>query len=82
MTTSSAVKCYSGDSYAQQPRSFFWEGKEYNVSAVIKQGYTPQGKQFLVQTPEGLWFNLEYMIEVDQWQISQSYQPEPPRRSF
>ncbi|MEN8241733.1 MAG: hypothetical protein ABFS17_07420 [Chloroflexota bacterium] len=82
MTTSSAVKCYSGDSYAQRPCSFYWQGNEYAVSAVIKEGYTPQGKVFLVQTTQGLWFNLAYIIEVDQWQINESCQPETPMSSW
>jgi hypothetical protein len=79
---SNVVKCYSGSSYAQQPRSFIWQGAEQQIESIIKQEYSPQGKLFLVTTPHGLLFNLEYLIELDQWQVSQAFLPKTPRRSF
>ena len=30
------VNCYSGHTYAERPRSFTWEGAEYDVEAIEK----------------------------------------------
>ncbi len=32
------VKCYSGHTYAEEPRSFLWEEKEYEVDEIEKAG--------------------------------------------
>lgn len=74
------VQCYSGYSYAQRPQSFTWQGERRQVSAVLKEAHTPQGKRFLVQTPEGEVFSLDYHDQQDEWLASPAYQPADTER--
>lgn len=73
------VNCYSGHSYAQRPRSFVIEGAAYEVAAVIKEEYTPFGKEFLVKTPDGDVYNLNYHSDRDEWLVSIARQPVDPQ---
>jgi hypothetical protein len=77
----SKVSCYSGHTYAQRPRAFFWQGEEYEVSAVVSEEHTPQGKKFLVKTTGGELFNLDYTIDIDDWQVNPAYPADITRRN-
>ncbi len=43
------VECYSGHTYAQEPRAFEWEGRIYQVERVVKRWRTPTGPCFRVK---------------------------------
>jgi hypothetical protein len=49
MQASIHVECYSGHTYAQEPRAFEWEGLRYNVERVVKRWRTPAGPCFRVE---------------------------------
>jgi hypothetical protein len=80
--TVNKVNCYSGHRYAQRPYSFYWQDVKYEISAIIKEENTPQGKRFLVQVSDGMLFYLYYYIDPDSWRVSRAYLPENPRRNL
>jgi hypothetical protein len=43
------VECYSGHTYAQEPRAFEWEGRRYDVERIVKRWRTPGGPCFRVE---------------------------------
>jgi hypothetical protein len=45
----SKVECYSGYTYAQEPRAFEWDGVRYEVVRVVKRWRTPTGPIFRVE---------------------------------
>ena len=51
------VECYSGYTYAQEPRAFTWRGQRYEIERVVKRWRTPQGPGFRVQVAEA--FDLQ-----------------------
>jgi hypothetical protein len=77
----SKVTCFSGHTYAQRPRAFSWQGEEFEVSAVVSEAHTPQGKNFVVKTTSGELFNLDYTIDTNHWQVRPAYLPDNPRRN-
>jgi hypothetical protein len=54
------VECYSGHTYAQEPRAFTWHGEHRVVQAVERAWRVPEGPHFLVRTREGDFFELTY----------------------
>ncbi|MCC7354212.1 MAG: hypothetical protein IT330_10680 [Anaerolineae bacterium] len=66
-TESTTVECYSGHTYAQEPRTFVWEGARLLVSAVERAWRTPSGRAFRVITPDGRRFRLLYDEATDAW---------------
>jgi hypothetical protein len=69
------VECYSGYTYAQEPRAFTWHGQRYEVERVIKRWRTPQGPGFRVEVgrpkshPPRL-VDLHYLELQDQWTLT------------
>jgi hypothetical protein len=63
------VECYSGHTYAQEPRAFFWQGKRHVVQSVERMWRTPEGPHFLVCTEEGGFFELAYDETKDVWSV-------------
>ena len=61
------VECYSGHTYAQEPRAFTWRGRRYVVQAVERTWRTPQGPHFLVKTEDGHTCELAYDEVRDAW---------------
>lgn len=49
VSTSVQVECYSGYTYAQEPRAFEWQGRQYTVVRVVKRWRTPTGPTFRVE---------------------------------
>jgi hypothetical protein len=43
------VECYSGYTYAQEPRAIVWHGQRYEVKRIVKRWRTPQGPHFRVE---------------------------------
>ena len=49
MSDSVRVECYSGHTYAQDPRTFEWQGQRYQVRHIAKRWRTPAGPAFWVE---------------------------------
>ena len=72
------VECYSGHTYAQEPRAFEWEGLRYQVERVVKRWRTPAGPGFRVEVSgisnlNSLISNLvdlTYLESTDQWTMT------------
>ena len=43
------VECYSGYTYAQEPRAIKWRGERFQVERVVKRWRTPDGPGFRVR---------------------------------
>ena len=64
------VECYSGHSYAQEPRTFVWQGQRRAVVAVERTWRTPSGPCFRVKTKDGSRFDLAYDEGADKWLLN------------
>jgi hypothetical protein len=72
------VECYSGYTYAQEPRSFEWQGQRYQVGRIAKRWRTPFGPAFRVQvtgisdspSPISNWVDLHYSDAEDKWTLT------------
>ncbi len=64
------VTCYSGHSYAQEPRAFTWRGKRRVVATTERTWRTPTGPHFRVKTPDGARFELAYNESADKWLLN------------
>jgi len=64
------VECYSGHSYAQEPRAFTWRGERRAVAAVERVWRTPSGRHFWVRTPDDERFELAYDELADAWALT------------
>lgn len=64
------VKCYSGHTYAEEPRSFGWGGKEYEVAGIEKAWLEPGERRFLVRTGDNKVFQLCYNETDNRWSIT------------
>jgi hypothetical protein len=65
------VKCYSGHTYAQEPRSFTWEGVEYEVAEILKAWQEPQERCFLVKTGDNKFFQICYNEANKRWSLNE-----------
>jgi len=63
------VKCYSGHTYAERPRSFRWEGIEYDVEKIEKSWQEPGEKHFQVRTGDNKLFHLCYNERQRRWSL-------------
>jgi len=61
------VKCYSGYTYVQEPRSFTWQGEENRVEKIEKAWQEPCKRLFRVITDRGKTFELCYNEAAEQW---------------
>ena len=61
------VECYSSYTYAQEPRSFFWQGEESIIESIERAWLEPGKKLFNVTTANGKSFDLCYNEMTDQW---------------
>jgi len=66
-----SVSCYSGQSYAERPVSFRWEGTEYEVEEIEQEWRGVDGKNFLVRTEDNKLFRLCYNESQDQWSLTE-----------
>jgi len=64
-----AVECYSGHTYAQEPRAFTWQGRRWLVAAVERAWRTPEGPCFVVRVEGDARFRLLYCEHLDQWRM-------------
>jgi len=63
------VKCYSGYTYAEEPRSFRWQGVAYEVEEIEKSWLEPGKRFFRVKTGGNKLFQLCYNEQHRQWSI-------------
>jgi hypothetical protein len=65
------VRCYSGHTYAQEPRSFIWGGEEYEVEEIVKAWREPEERHFLVKTGGNKLFQLCYNDVKGRWSLKE-----------
>jgi len=65
------VDCYSGYTYAERPRSFQWEGVEYEVAEVEKAWQEPGERHFRVRTTDDKRFRLCYREAEKEWSLTE-----------
>jgi len=65
------VKCYSSHTYAQEPRSFTWQGEEIKIKEIENAWREPGKRPFKVITDDGKSFELCYNEMADQWSASE-----------
>jgi hypothetical protein len=63
------VECYSGHTYAQEPRALAWQGRRYQVAEVKDRWRTPEGPSFRVLAESGELFELHYHELTETWAI-------------
>jgi len=65
------VNCYSGQTYAERPKSFLWEGIEYEVKEIEKEWREAGERHFQVSTRDNKLFQLCYNESQDQWSLTE-----------
>jgi hypothetical protein len=63
------VECYSGHTYAQEPRALVWQGRRYQVAQVEERWRTPEGAAFRILTESGELFEVHYREPGKHWTI-------------
>ena len=63
------VNCYSGHTYAERPKSFLWQGIEYEVEEIEKSWQEPGERHFQVRTKGNKLFQLCYNEVEDHWSL-------------
>ena len=63
------VNCYSGYTYAEEPRSFEWGGVEYEVEQVEKAWREPGERHFQVRAGGNKFFKLCYNEAESRWSV-------------
>jgi len=64
-----AVECYSGYTYAQEPRAFTWQGQRYEVVEIEQRWREPAGPVFRLRTADGQRWQLAYNEAQDTWSL-------------
>ena len=72
MTTTDQVSvvCYSGHTYAQEPRAFDFGSGRRMVTTLRKRWREPSGPCFKVLADDGLIYVLAYDEAADRWHVS------------
>ncbi|OGO23790.1 MAG: hypothetical protein A2144_09050 [Chloroflexi bacterium RBG_16_50_9] len=63
------VKCYSGYTNAEEPRSFEWGGVTREVTDVLSVWQEPGGRHFKVRTEDNKYFELCYNETEERWSL-------------
>jgi len=66
---SAKVECYSGSRAEEYPLRFYHEGRQIEVSRIIKQWQTPNSRWFKILGDNGFNYTLVYEQPADKWQI-------------
>jgi hypothetical protein len=61
------VNCYSGHTYAEEPRSFQWQGIDYEVKEIERAWLEPGERHFQVRTRDNKHFQLCYNETEREW---------------
>jgi hypothetical protein len=64
------VECYSGHTYAQEPRAIVWQGRRHSVVQIERRWQSPEGPAFCVSTETGIRFQLHYHQVAHRWAIN------------
>ena len=64
------VKCYSGQTYAERPKSFSWESADYEIEEIEKEWREPGERFFKVRTKDNKLFQLCYNESQDHWSLT------------
>ena len=68
---SELVECLAGYTYPVRPVSFVLGGARRQVAAIVAEWRTPTGKHYRVQAEDGIFVELIYGEEADEWTIRQ-----------
>ena len=63
------VECYSGHTYAQEPRALVWQAGRYAIVEIERRWRSPEGPAFWVGTETGDRFQLHYHETAHRWVI-------------
>ena len=63
------VTCYSGETYAERPEAFMWEGQAHRVRSIEKEWLEPGEKRFRVSTDGNRLFELCHDEQRDEWSL-------------
>lgn len=61
------VECYSGQTYAERPIRFLWEGSCLDVDDVAAEWREPGARHFRVRASDDRTFDLCYDERTDLW---------------
>jgi hypothetical protein len=67
--TAVSVACYSGQTYAERPLSFEWQGRRYEVAETEQAWREPGRRCFRVVTAAEERFILCYKEAQDKWYL-------------
>jgi hypothetical protein len=63
------VICYSGYTYAERPRSFRWEGRDYEFEQIEKAWLEPGKRYFQVRSKDNKKSRLCYDEKEQKWSV-------------
>ena len=63
------VKCYSGYTYPQEPRSFEWGGAEHEIAGIESAWQEPGKRVFRVRDASNKYFILCYNELSREWML-------------
>ena len=69
MSDDVSVECYSGHTYAQEPRAFVLDGDRRIVKKVHKRWREPAGPRLQVLADDGATYELAYDEATDRWRL-------------
>lgn len=64
-----SVNCYSGYTYAESPRSFRWEDRQYEIEEIESAWQEPGERCFLVRSGDNKRFKLGYNETGKKWSL-------------
>ena len=71
------VECYSGFTYAQEPRAIIWHGFRVPVVQVLGTWRTPHGPAFRVRLGDGALVELHFDEHHDHWLLGHTSPSSP-----
>ena len=71
------VECYSGYTYAQEPRAIVWRGSRVPVLRVVSAWRTPAGPAFRVHLDGGALVELHFDEHRHRWLLDDSPSSSP-----
>ena len=61
------VRCHSGYTYAQRPVQVEWLGEWLDVTEVVEEKRTPEGRSFNVVCNNQMVFELHFNEATEEW---------------
>ena len=69
------VECYSGHTYAQEPRAIVWRGFRVPIAGIENMWRTPDGPLFRVRLDDDAIVDLQYLEASDEWLLTDHLLP-------